>query len=602
LLLDVRHLSVHYRTRRGPARAVDDVSFGLEPGQVLGIVGESGSGKTTIALALLGLLPDSADVSGEMAFEGRDLARLPPDDLWQLRGREIAMIFQGAMNALNPVYRVGDQIIEAMRAHDPGLGEREARRRLGELYEAVGLPASCHDQYPHEYSGGMKQRAVIAMALSCNPRLVIADEPTTALDVIVQDRILKELRRIQRDRQLSMIYVSHDMGVIAEIADVVAVMYAGRLVEIGPTDALFERPSHPYTAALMASSPTLTGPRRRLRALAGGPPDLVAPPAGCRFHPRCPAATSECAEHDPPLVPQPGGQMAACWHPLAEESPDEPVGAAGADAAEAHGSPVVRLERVHKQFPLGRTIFRRPKGFVHAVDDVSLEIGPGEAFGLVGESGSGKTTIGRILLRLAEPTSGRITVRLNGHPVPLEEIDRRQFRRRVQMIFQDPYESLNPRMTVGRIVAEPLEVLQIEQGAARDARVADILEHVGLAPSASFRHRYPHELSGGQRQRVAIARAMIVRPRFVVADEPTSMLDVSVRTGIMDLLVHFKRTHGVSYLYITHDLAVARHLCERLAVMCRGHIVEMGPTEEVLAHPQHEYTRALIAAVPGKGH
>ena len=602
--LDVRRLSVHYATRRGPARAVDRVSFTIERGQVLGLVGESGCGKTTLALALIGLVPDGARVEGEIRFDGRDLVGLPAAALRRLRWKEISMIFQGAMNALNPVHPVGEQIVEAILEHEPEVGERAARARVAALYAAVGLSPDRRDEYPHQYSGGMKQRAVIAMALACGPQLVIADEPTTALDVIVQDRILREIRRIQRERHLSLLYISHDMAVVAETADVVAVMYAGRIVEIGPTAQLFARPVHPYTGALMASSPSLHGPRRRLVWLPGVPPDLVDPPPACPFHPRCPRATAECAVEDPPLVPHRDGLVAACWHPLPPDGAVATVAAALGAEAPAGGparpaAPLVEVADARKRFPVGRSRLFGARTFVQAVDGVSLEIRTGETLGLVGESGSGKTTLGRLIVRLDEPSGGQFRLRLDGTAADLGAIDRRAFRRHVQMIFQDPYESLNPRMPLGRIVAEPLDVLGLERrGPAREARVARMIERVGLSPAASFAHRYPHELSGGQRQRVAIARAMIVEPRVVVADEPTSMLDVSIRAGIIDLLLDLGRDGGIGYLYITHDLAVARYLCERIAVMCRGRLVEVGPTEALLAEPLHPYTQALIAAVP----
>ena len=600
-LIEVRHLTVDYPTRRGVVRAVDDVSFSLERGQVLGLVGESGCGKTTTALALMGLTPEGAQVGGEIHLEGRNLVGLSAEELRRLRWKEISMVFQGAMNALNPVHSVGDQIVEAILTHEPRLRAREARARVAELFSAVGLPPDRGEHYPHQYSGGMKQRAVIAMSLACNPRLVIADEPTTALDVIVQDRILRELRRIRRERDLSMLYISHDMAVIAEMADVVAVMYAGRIVEVGPTSDVFARPVHPYTAALMAASPTLHGPKRRLASLAGAPPDLAQPPTGCRFHPRCARAAEECAQQDPPLTEHRDGLSAACWHPLppvvALDDAVPTVDIMAPSRPDVTVAPLVEGIGVSKNFTVGRTLFRRPRSVVRAVDDVSLAIAPGEAFGLVGESGSGKTTLGRMLVRLEMPTGGQLRVRLNGTPSDLASLDRQKLRRSAQMIFQDPYESLNPRMTIGDIVSEPLEVLGLGGREGREGRVAAMLDRVGL-PADTFVSRYPHELSGGQRQRVAIARAMIVEPRFVVADEPTSMLDVSVRAGIMELLLQFKRDAGVSYLYVTHDLAVARYLCERIAVMHRGRIVETGPTDVVLERPMHAYTRALIAAVP----
>jgi peptide/nickel transport system ATP-binding protein len=599
-LLDVRNLGVRYRTRRGPAHALENVSFALEPGQVMGVVGESGCGKTTMALALLGLLGDTAAVSGEAFLNGREVTRLDSREWQQLRGKDVSMIFQGAMNAWNPVYTVGDQIVETILTHEPQLRVSEARQRVAELYAAVGLPPDRRDEFPHQYSGGMKQRAVIAMALACNPKLVIADEPTTALDVIVQDRILRELRRIQRERRLSMIYISHDVAVVAEMADIVAVMYAGHIVELGPAIEVFTRPVHPYTAALMAASPSLRGPKQALRGLAGGPPSLVDPPLGCRFAPRCVYATEECSLNAPPFVVQRSGVSAACYHPLPASG-----GALASDGKlpdtpprRRLGPSVVQVESAAKHFPVGGGLFTRAKSMVRAVDDVSLDIQAGEILGLVGESGSGKTTLGRILVKLGEPTGGRFKVKLGDEAQDLQQVERRTFRRGVQMIFQDPYESLNPRMTIGDIVAEPLDVLGVDSSDARPARVARMIERVGLTPADAFIHRYPHELSGGQRQRVAIARVMVVEPRFIVADEPTSMLDVSVRAGIMDLLLDLSRDFGVGYLYITHDLAVARYLCDRLAVMYQGKVVELGPVDEVLQSPQHPYTRALIAAVP----
>jgi len=614
-LLDVRNLSVQYRVRGGRARALHDVSFALEPGQMLAVVGESGCGKTTMALALMGLLPSNAVVAGSVALEGRELAKLTPGEWRRVRGNQVSMVFQGAMNAWNPVYPVGDQIVETIVAHEPQVRLSEARARVAALYEAVGLDPVRMDGFPHEYSGGMKQRAVIAMALACSPKLVIADEPTTALDVIVQDRILRELRRIQKERQLSMLYISHDMAVVAELADVVGVMYAGTIVEMGPATQVFARPVHPYTAALLAASPSLRGPRRRIHGLPGAPPSLVTPLPGCSFSPRCGRVDQVCRDSAPSIADQRDQLTAACWHPLpvrtgnGHEAPDDISSAAvhGVAVLGVHresgrsnrgSGPIVEVSHADKTFNAARGFFRRSAANVHAVDDASFEVCPGEALGIVGESGSGKTTLGRLLVRLNDATSGSIRVQLGDGLEAMSAVKRQTLRRHVQMIFQDPYESLNPRMTIGDIIAEPLDVLDLPPRATRADRVARMLERVGLSPAAHFLNRYPHELSGGQRQRVAIARAMVVEPRFVVADEPTSMLDVSVRAGIMELLLDLKRDLGVSYLYITHDLSVARYVCDRIAVMYRGKIVEVGESEELLQSPLHPYTRALIASVP----
>ncbi len=600
-LLAVSDLSVQYRVRGGQARALRNVSFSIAPGQVLAVVGESGCGKTTLALALMGLLSSPAEVTGSVNFGGRELAGIDAGQWQRIRGREMAMVFQGAMNAWNPVYPVGDQIVEAIQAHEPNVRLGEARERVANLFASVGLATNRMDGFPHEFSGGMKQRAVIAMALACGPKLLIADEPTTALDVIVQDRILRELRRIQRERQLGMLYISHDMAVVAELADVVAVMYAGSIVEIGPAAQVFTRPLHPYAAALLAAAPSLHGPRRQLRGLAGAPPSLVEAPSGCRFHPRCVSADEACGRSEPALVNHRDSLVSACWHPLAirtQMETEEATTAPAATAPPAQMGAIVDVTGAGKDFTSKRGFFRRTHDVVHAVDDATFDVGRGEALGLVGESGSGKTTLGRLLVRLDDPTSGRVRLKVGEQFELMGDIDRRTFRRHVQMIFQDPYESLNPRMTIGEIVAEPLDVLALDEPAARPDRVARMLDRVGLSPAATFASRYPHELSGGQRQRVAIARAMVVEPRFVVADEPTSMLDVSVRAGIMELMLGLKRELGVSYLYITHDLSVARYVCDRIAVIYRGKIVEVGEVESVLQRPLHPYTQALIASVP----
>jgi len=596
-LLEVRNLSVQYRTRQGPAHALDRASFSLEPGQVLGVVGESGCGKTTMAMALMGLLNEEANVAGEVILDGRDVTRLDAREWQRLRGKDVAMIFQGAMNAWNPVYSVGDQIVETILTHEPNLRISAARDRVAQLFAAVGLAADRLNDFPHQYSGGMKQRAVIAMALACNPKLIVADEPTTALDVIVQDRILRELHRIQRERRLSMIYISHDVAVVAEISDLVAVMYAGQVVEMGPAAEVFTRPVHPYTAALLGASPSLRGPKRALRGLSGGPPSLLNPPSGCRFSPRCARATAECSVNAPLFAPVRHGVSAACFHPIEEAfaAETEPVAVSGAEWTQP---PVIEVVRASQHFGGAGGFFSRSGSIVRAVDEVSLEIGEGEIFGLVGESGSGKTTLGRMLVRLTNPTGGKLRIRLGEQTRDIDAVERRDFRRNVQMIFQDPYESLNPRMTIGDVVMEPLGVLKIGSAETRQQRVRSMIERVGLTPAESFVHRYPHELSGGQRQRIAVARAMVVAPKFIVADEPTSMLDVSVRAGIMDLLLDLRREFRVGCFYITHDLAVARYLCDRLAVMYKGKIVESGPTDAVLQSPRHPYTKALIAAVP----
>ena len=606
-VLQVSGLTMRYDTRQGQVKALEDVSFDLYPGQTLGIVGESGSGKTSIAICLMKLLPDNARIAGgRVLLDGQDLLDMGPEETRAFRWRRIAMIFQAAMNSLDPVYRVGDQIVEAIEAHEPGISTQAARERTNELFELVGLDPQLTQRYPHEYSGGMRQRAVIAMSLACRPDVVIADEPTTALDVIVQDRILRRLKEIQNDLRMSMIYITHDMAVVAEVADRIGVMYAGNLVELGGVEDVFHNPIHPYTSALLSVFPQHPGAETRTSGPAGGAagPDRPAPrlpvpsplPPGHRRLPEGSAAQGGTGRPLGPLLePRAGaGRIAMTAQPSAPAN---------------IGEPLVRVEGLTKLFPVTKGLFRAPSAHVHAVDDVNFELRQGESFGLVGESGCGKTTIGKLLVKLIEPTGGRIMLRQpspsgagNGEEyadiADIKGRDLKAFRSRAQMIFQDPFGSMNPRLTIFDTIAEPLSVQGIGNSLWRLERVREMLELVGLTPASTMLFRYPHELSGGQRQRAAIARALVVEPTFVVADEPTSMLDVSFSASIMRLMAGLAEQLGVTWLYITHDLAVARYMCQRIAVMYLGKIVELADTEELLANPLHPYTRALLSAVP----
>ena len=537
-VLALRDLTVEFATRAGTVHAVTGVSLDVRPGEVLGVVGESGCGKTVTLLAGLRLLaePPARVVGGQALFRGRDLLQLSRRELRRIRGRDIGVVFQDPSTSLHPSLRIGDQIGEALRVHDRGMSADAARARTVELLELVGVPrpAGRLRDHPHQWSGGMRQRAVIAMAIANRPALLIADEPTSALDVTTQAQVLDVLRRAAADVGAATILVSHDLGVIAELADRVVVMYGGRVVETAPVDELFARPRHPYTAALLASVPRLDGP--------------VPPPDPLR---------------------------------RARRSPPPPDG-------RATTGPVLRVEGLSRHFPTR-------DGVVRAVDGVSFEIAAGETLGLVGESGCGKSTLARTVVRLLEPTAGRVY--LDGREITgLRGRTSRALCAELQIVFQDPYASLNPRMRVGQSVSQPLRIHGRYAGSAGPARVRELFELVGLDPASG--DRFPHEFSGGQRQRIGIARALASGPRVLVLDEPVSALDVSVRAQIVALLERLQRDLGLAYLFIAHDLAVVRRLADRVAVMYLGRIVETGPRDAVFGGATHPYTRSLLSAVP----
>ncbi|HEV2761316.1 MAG TPA: ABC transporter ATP-binding protein [Acidimicrobiales bacterium] len=593
-VLSVRDLRVRFPTDDGPLQAVDGVSFDVHQNEVLAVVGESGSGKTVTMLATLGLLPPSAEASGEVIFDSRDVLGLPERELDRLRGRRIAIVFQEALAALNPVQRVGDQVAEAITIHDHHLPRRRVQERTIELLDLVGIsdPAIRWRSYPHELSGGMKQRIVIAMAIANDPEVLIVDEPTTALDVTIQAQVLEVLRRVQQRTRAAIVLVTHDLGIVVGVADRVAVMYAGRVVEATGVRELFSSPSHPYTRGLLASLPRIDrhGSTSRLAGIPGSPPSLVAVPTGCPFHPRCPRAElpNPCATVVPELRSVASGHRAACH--FAGEDPIASVGAASLDApraAPASTEVVLEVQDLVKHFP-GRG------DDVHAVCGVSFTVGRGETLGLVGESGCGKTTTARLILNLLPATTG--SVRYRGDDVlAARGRDMRALRRQMQVVFQDPYASLNPRRSVGSIIAAPLRVHGMyRHGGA--ARVEELLALTGLEPAHA--NRFPHEFSGGQRQRVSIARALALEPRLLVLDEPVSALDVSVRAGIVNLLEDLQDRLGLAYLFIAHDLAVVGHISDRIAVMYLGKIVETGTRDDVLIRPSHPYTQALLSAVP----
>jgi peptide/nickel transport system ATP-binding protein len=611
-VLEVRNLHVAYPTERGDVNAVHDVSFGIARGEYFGLVGESGCGKSTIARAIMRLLPDGTRVAGQVLFHGRDVLQMPRAELQAVRWAGISLITQSSMNSLDPVYRVGDQLVEAIRAHQ-AVRRADALEQAKQLLELVGMASSRLDAYPHQLSGGTKQRLVIAMSLALNPALIIADEPTTALDVILQDQILARIKRLSRELGKSMLLITHDVSLIAENCDRMGVMYAGQIVEAGPVREVFEQAAHPYTMGLRNAFPSVRGPQRELISMPGSPPLLLGALSGCRFADRCPFQTQECLSVEPGLEligPRHASRCLRAEHAtafreqaahratwLVDEPPQHP-----APPEPDSEMPVVRVLDLQTHFAvhmgvLTALVRRGPRQMIRAVDGVSLQVAPRQVLGLAGESGCGKTTLGLTLVRLCDPTSGSIL--FDGADIaPLHGAGLKRFRRDVQMIFQDPYVSLNPRMTVGDAILEPLVIHGIGTSSSRRSKLEDALRAVKLTPPEEYMGRYPHELSGGQRQRVAIARAIVLGPRFVVADEPVSMLDASVRASVLELLRELTDSLGLAMLYISHDISTIRYICDRVAVMYLGRIVEYGPTDAVLSAPRHPYTRALMAAVP----
>ncbi|WP_010626630.1 ABC transporter ATP-binding protein [Halomonas sp. KM-1] len=619
-LLKVEDLAIHYRTGAGPVQAVDGIHFDLRPGEALGLVGESGCGKTTAAKAMLRLLPPNGEVPrGRIDFDGRDLVALDEESMRKVRWKEIAWISQAAMNALDPVYTVGDQILEAMSAHIK-IDRKAAWAHAEELFRAVGIDPGRLSAYPHEMSGGMKQRAVIAMALALDPKLIIADEPTTALDVVTQAQILARLSKLRRERGMGLLFITHDISVVVQTCDRVAVMYGGHIMETGPVREVFGTPFHPYTMGLTNAFPTLEGAQRELISIPGSPPDLLHPPAGCRFAERCPFATERCVRETPPLHSVGPDRQSACHYPdqaeafrvkaalnetwvVVGERLNEPVQGAGSiEHLDADSPLLLEVAELKKHFPVEQGFLDGLRGRnkdrkVHAVDGISFDLREGEILGLAGESGSGKTTTGEMLVRLLDVTAGEI--RFEGADIAqLSGRELKTFRRRAQMIFQDPYQTLNPRFTIFDIVAEPLIIHRLAEGEALRHKVVEALERAGLKPAEVYAERFPHELSGGQRQRVAIARAIVLEPRFIVADEPVSMLDVSIRAGVLNLMHRFRNELGISFVYVSHDLPTIRYVADRTAIMYLGEIVEVGPTEQVVRERKHPYTQLLLEASP----
>ncbi|MGB5079933.1 MAG: ABC transporter ATP-binding protein [Burkholderiales bacterium] len=608
-LLEVENLHVHFVTTRGVVRAVEGISYRVKPGETVALVGESGCGKSVSSLAIMRLLakPAGRIVAGRILFQGRNLLDLTEEEMREIRGRDIAMIFQEPMSSLNPVLTIGFQIMEPLLIH-LDMSMSAARERAVELIKMVGIPDPERrlDQYPHQFSGGMRQRVMIAIALSCNPKLIIADEPTTALDVTIQAQILKLMKDLSRELGIALVVITHNLGVVARYADRVNVMYAARLAEQGSAADVFAKPLHPYTAGLLRSVPRLDRPRgRKLETIDGLPPNLLDPPPGCRFAPRCAAKIDRCEREVPPLAQVEPHRYSACLR-AGEMARVGPTGL-GLQSANLQSpapktldktKPLLAIRDLKTYFDVsaGLQALRRTRSEVRAVDGLSFDIFRGETVGLVGESGCGKTTVGRTLLRLEEATGG--TFAFEGTDVTHAGGQRlKDYRRKVQVIFQDPFSSLNPRMTIGEIIAEPMHVYKlVPDGRAARAKVAELLTQVGLFDYMA--ERYPHELSGGQRQRVGIARALAMQPSFIVCDEPVSALDVSIQAQIMNLLEELQQKYQLTFLFIAHDLAVVRHISDRVIVMYLGKVMEIADRDALYAEPLHPYTKALLDAVP----
>jgi oligopeptide/dipeptide ABC transporter ATP-binding protein len=605
-VLDIRNLSIAYRSQGGDVRAVRDVSLALRPGEIVGLAGESGCGKSTLAYGSIRLLrPPAVITAGSVTYHGRrvaeggvDILAAKPEQLRKLRWREIAIVFQSAMNSLNPVLRVSDQLLDAVGAHLP-LAEDQRQARIVDLIEMVGIPRARLKSYPHELSGGMRQRVMIAMALAAEPEVVIMDEPTTALDVVVQREILSEIFELKDRLGFSVLFITHDLSLLLEIADRVMIMYAGRVVESGTREQIHRQAAHPYTKGLLTSFPKLRGPRLKLTGIPGSPPDLRGALTGCSFVPRCAFATDACKQIDMALAPveQAGPEhLTACPFPTSATTPATPATPTGApgggDATADTTTVVLEAAALTKTYKIGR------KTTVDAVRGVSIELRQGAITALVGESGSGKTTVARVLAGQERKTTGEIL--LDGHPIdPASKRGFRAYKGAVQMVFQDPFASLNPLHTVRYHIMRALRLHAERTGRAPTTEELDnVLTQVRLSPPEQFRDAYPHELSGGQRQRVAIARALAAAPRVLLADEPVSMLDVSIRLEMLDLIDQLRSKLNLAVLYITHDIASARYFADEILVMYRGEIVERGPAEQLTQSPSHEYTRLLIASAP----
>ena len=607
-LLQINDLHTDIEIRNGVVRALSGVDLHVNPGETLGIVGESGSGKTMTALSLMGLLPQGGKVSsGSIILDGQDLTKMPLHLKRKMRGTKVGMIFQDPLTSLNPTMKIGLQVCEPLRVHEK-LSKREALARAVEILKRVGMPRPevVINNYPHQLSGGMRQRVMIAMALVCKPRILIADEPTTALDVTTQMQILDLIDELRDEYKMGVILITHDLGVVAGHTDRVAVMYAGRIVETAPTKTLFTEPKHRYTSSLMAALPERAlAAGTKLFSIPGAPPSLTNLPVGCRFAARCLWATDECRAGYPDLSGD-DTHTFSCFHPVQEgdESPAVLQGKLDSTSAEGVASDVPQIsgevlldvkEASREYESAGSGFFKREKGVVSAVDRVSITVKKGETYGLVGESGCGKSTVGRLIAGLEPPSGGAIE--LDGRDLAtLKGRDAVRIHRDVQMMFQDSYAAMDPRMRIDQILAEPMSIQKTGNARQITERIMEILEQVGL--TEEILDRYPHEFSGGQLQRIGFARSLTLAPDLIVADEPVSALDVSVQAQVLNLMKDLQQELGLSYLFISHDLAVVQYMADRIGVMYLGRIVEEGPAHEVVKNPKHPYTKALIDSIP----
>ena len=607
-VLSVRDLNVSFPSEAGVVSAVRGVDFDLYPGRTLGIVGESGSGKSVTSMAVMGLLPDYAKVTGSVLYKGEELLTKNDKAMSHIRGNEIGMIFQDPLSALTPVYDIGTQLVEAMQAHN-NISKPKALTRAAELLDLVGIPEPQKrlKSFPHEFSGGMRQRVVIAIAIANDPKVLIADEPTTALDVTIQAQILDVIKVAQRETGAACIMITHDMGVVAGTADDVLVMYGGRPVEKADVHTLFKAPQMPYSIGLLGSTPRVDVPSDEpLTFIEGTPPKLVNMQERCQFAPRCPIAVPECSNGEPKLEPvgdMEGHEVACIRHNEIENGtingrplyptpvlPEDSL----ANVPREEREVTLEVENLNKEFPLTKgALVKRRVGTVHAVKNVSFDLRAGECMAIVGESGSGKTTTLLEIMNL-DPAPGSRIVLCGEDASKFNHASRQKARRNLQMVFQDPMSSLNPRMTVKEIIQEPLNALGYQGD--KDERIAELMRTVGLDESQI--DRFPGHFSGGQRQRIGLARALATNPSVIVLDEPVSALDVSIQAGVINLLESLKRELGLSYLFVAHDLSVVRHLSDRVAVMYKGDFVEFGDADEVFDNPQHPYTKALLSAIP----
>ena len=607
-LLQIKDLHTDIEIRSGVVRALSGVDLHVNPGETLGIVGESGSGKTMTALSLMGLLPQGGKVSsGSIILDGQDLTQLPLKEKRKLRGTKVGMIFQDPLTSLNPTMKIGLQVCEPLRVHE-GLSKKEALERAVEILKRVGMPRPevVINNYPHQLSGGMRQRVMIAMALVCKPRILIADEPTTALDVTTQMQILDLIDELRDEYKMGVILITHDLGVVAGHTDRVAVMYAGRIVETAPTKTLFTEPKHRYTSSLMAALPERAlAAGTKLFSIPGAPPSLTNLPVGCRFAARCLWATDECRAGYPDLSGDETHTF-SCFHPVQEGDESPAVLQGKLDSNKTNGAaenvPQISHETLldvkdasREYESAGSGFFKREKGVVSAVDRVSITVKKGETYGLVGESGCGKSTVGRLIAGLEPPSGGAIE--LDGRDLAtLKGRDAVRIHRDVQMMFQDSYAAMDPRMRIDQILAEPMSIQKTGNARQIAERIMEILEQVGL--TEEILDRYPHEFSGGQLQRIGFARSLTLAPDLIVADEPVSALDVSVQAQVLNLMKDLQQELGLSYLFISHDLAVVQYMADRIGVMYLGRIVEEGPAHEVVKNPKHPYTKALIDSIP----